>query len=79
MMRTLIVLLLAILAPAFAADAPAPSGDPAKPERAQGFVLIRVENVIQLTDLVERMTAALKEQDAEIQRLRRLAARGGCV
>lgn len=79
MMRAFTVLLLAALAPAFAADAPSPADPSGLPDPPGGYVFISIANVLQLQDLLQRMTAALQEQDQEIARLRRLIDRGGCA
>lgn len=79
MTRTLIVLVLALLAPAFAADAPAPADRPGPSEPPRSYALISLADVKKIEDLLQRMTEALYEQDHEIERLRALAAKGGCV
>jgi len=79
MMRACLILLLAALAPAFAADAPAPGDGPGPSDAPEGYALISVADVVKITELLRQMTEALREQDTEIRRLRRLAERGGCT
>ncbi len=79
-MRALIVLLLAALMPAFAADTPAPAeGGPQPSQPPQGYAWISLADVAKLTEILRKMTAALEAQDEEIHELRRRLARGGCV
>mgnify|MGYP001570179444 CR=1 FL=1 len=79
MMRVLALLLIAILVPAFAADAPAPGEPSGPPGRRQDYALISVADVIRITEILAQMTDALEEQDAEIRRLKAKLARGGCI
>lgn len=79
MTRALIVLLLALLAPAFAADAPVPGDRARSYEPPKGYALISMADVARIGELLQAMTDALTEQDQEIARLKRLAARGGCT
>jgi hypothetical protein len=81
MRRWFVVWVLVLLAPAFAADAPEPaakdrSGPSEEPER---YVLISVEDVAKLAELIQRMTAALRAQSEEIERLRALPGNLSCT